>query len=131
MPAGRPSTYKPEYCEKIVALGEQGKFEAAWCVACNVSSKQTLHEWKEKYPEFGEAFARARLACESWWDNQTQTTAATNEGNGNLIKFIQATAFGKRETTEVINTMQGVDGSPIKTETMVKVEFVKPEHTAT
>lgn len=55
LPAGRPSTYKPEYCEKIIDAAAQGKHIAGMMMAINVKSKETWYEWKKKYPEFNSA----------------------------------------------------------------------------
>lgn len=51
---GRPSKYKPEYCEAIVAAAKKGDtFEM---FACDLGVHiDTLHEWAKVHPEFGYA----------------------------------------------------------------------------
>lgn len=65
--AGRPSDYKPEYCEMLVEHMAEGlSFESfAGLVGCAIS---TLYEWEKKNPAFSEAkkegFERNRLFYE-------------------------------------------------------------------
>lgn len=114
MPAGRPTKYKPEYCETIIELAKLGKFEAAWACACDVN-KSTFVDWKVAFPEFAIAFARARQECEAFWDEETAKSAMSNTGSAPLLKFLQAAVFGKKETTgiehsgEITNKQMQVD----------------------
>lgn len=59
MKTGRPSDFKPEYCEQIkhlIMLGAKDTEIAAF-FHCAVS---TLFYWRNHYPEFSEASKRAR-----------------------------------------------------------------------
>jgi transposase-like protein len=52
---GRPTTYSPEYGEKLCALIGEGLSIRAACLLLGVS-RQTLHNWKRKHQQFAEDF---------------------------------------------------------------------------
>jgi hypothetical protein len=58
---GRPTEYRPEYCQAVIDLMAQGfsltAFAASICVA-----KDTVYEWIKVHPQFSDAVARARAA---------------------------------------------------------------------
>ena len=68
---GRPTTYRPEYCDLVLEMGAQGKSYAQMGAAIGVARK-TIYEWADKYPEFGDAIARARELALAWWEDQGQ-----------------------------------------------------------
>lgn len=53
-PVGRPTEYKPEYCQKLIEFGNTGKSFEAFGSIVGVS-KQTLYTWCKEYPEFLDA----------------------------------------------------------------------------
>lgn len=59
MPAGRPTVYKDEFCDKIIELGLAGKHVYQMCKELRVSH-ETLYRWGRENPEFHEAFTCAR-----------------------------------------------------------------------
>lgn len=71
MPAGRPTDYRPEYCERAIELGRLGKSKAQIAAEFDVS-RQTLDNWIDAHPEFLDAMARARDLALAWWEDQGQ-----------------------------------------------------------
>lgn len=67
----RPSEYDPAYCERIIELGQQGKSVAqmAYELGC---CKNTLTNWASEHEEFLNAFTRAKLASQNWWESKGQ-----------------------------------------------------------
>lgn len=57
---GRPTDYRPEYCETVVDLGKQGKSVAQMCAHFDIS-RQTIDNWAAANPAFLEAFNRAKV----------------------------------------------------------------------
>ena len=43
--AGRPSTYNPEFCERVIEYGKQGK-SITWMAAELGVHKDSLYEWQ-------------------------------------------------------------------------------------
>jgi hypothetical protein len=69
MPAGRPTDYRPEFCEQAIELGSQGKSLAQIGAAFGVA-RVTLWAWADKHPEFSKAIAQARDLALAWWEEQ-------------------------------------------------------------
>lgn len=66
---GRPSEYKPEFCDLVITCGEQGDSAAQMAAKCGVI-RATLRDWATQFPEFSTAFARARELSMAWWETQ-------------------------------------------------------------
>jgi hypothetical protein len=69
MTAGRPTLYRPEYCELVIELGRAGKSKAQMAAQIGVC-RQTLDEWAKAEPQFANAIARARESAMAWWEEQ-------------------------------------------------------------
>lgn len=69
---GRPTLYRPEYCETVVELGREGKSLAQMASHFDVT-RQAVLEWANQHPEFFAALERARVHAQNWWENQAQT----------------------------------------------------------
>lgn len=66
---GRPTDYRPEFCDAVLKLGEQGASRAEWCLELGIA-RQTLHNWEAQHPEFLEATTHARELAQGWWEKQ-------------------------------------------------------------
>lgn len=78
---GRPSKYKPEYCEMLIKYMAQGySFEAFAGIVR--TTKQTIYTWTEEFPEFldakEEGFARSR----EFWEKQAIDGLWNIQGEG-------------------------------------------------
>ena len=69
---GRPTDYKPEYCELVVSLGKEGAGKAEMASACGVV-RQTLDNWMKAHPQFLDAITRAREESLAWWEKMGRT----------------------------------------------------------
>jgi len=67
MPAGRPSSYDPAYCERVLELGEQGCSVVEMAADIGVARTTLERLWPEQYPEFMQALEQARLKSQAWW----------------------------------------------------------------
>ena len=67
MPAGRPTSYKPEYCEQVIALGKDGLSLVEMAAHFDVS-RQTIDNWARDNEDFLEALTRAKAHCQAWWE---------------------------------------------------------------
>jgi hypothetical protein len=54
MPAGRPTSYKPEILDEVTEMAKSGATDIEIADSLSVSV-QTLYNWRAKYPEFLEA----------------------------------------------------------------------------
>ncbi len=59
---GRPTDYKPEYCQMLVThMGQGFSFES---FAADVdTTRSTLYYWEKNFPEFSDAKKRGREKC--------------------------------------------------------------------
>ena len=77
---GRPTDYRPEMCERVVALGKDGVSRAEICYELDICF-QTLRNWEEAHPEFLEATTRAKHLSQGWWEKQGRTGIWSREFN--------------------------------------------------
>jgi hypothetical protein len=69
MPAGRPTDYRAEYCERVIELGKQGYSHAM--IASELGcSRQTLHNWASANHEFLDAITHARDEAQAWFERK-------------------------------------------------------------
>jgi hypothetical protein len=86
-PLGRPTDYRPEYCEKIIEIMREGASAVEFCAEIGIH-KDTLYEWNKFHPAFTDAFMRARLLCQAWWERQgRENLTDTSEYMGGSSKF--------------------------------------------
>jgi hypothetical protein len=80
MPAGRPTLYRPEYCERISELMNEGLSFAA-CAGDIGVSRDTIYEWSKVHPEFSDAKSIGEAKAQLWWERRNIDLAKTGEGN--------------------------------------------------
>jgi len=123
-PGGRPTKYKPEFCELVIELGKQGCWLAEMADACDVH-RSSMDEWASVHPEFSEALRRAKQYSQSWYEKTGREAMFLDKFNGNLwVKQMQA-RFREEytERREVDNTSS--DGS--MTPTVIERVVVMPK----
>ena len=64
---GRPTTYDPLYCDKVVDMGKEG---LSWtAIASELGhARSTLYLWMDNHEEFSVAMKRARELAMGWWE---------------------------------------------------------------
>lgn len=68
MAGGRPSKYKPEYCEKIIDHMRHGKSQVSFAASIGVD-RDTIYEWDKNYPEFSGALKEAKSLSQDYWED--------------------------------------------------------------
>ena len=105
MPGGRPTIYKPEYCQQLIEHMAQGlSFESFAGIIGTCT--QTIYNWLDKHPEFLEAkkqaFAQNRVFWEKAGLNGMFMGGKDNPFNATVWVFNMKNRFGwadKKETT--------------------------------
>lgn len=64
---GRPTSYKPEYCEEVIEAMMQGFSLTAFAGILAVG-RDVLNDWMARYPDFAEACARGRTMRLHAWE---------------------------------------------------------------
>lgn len=109
VPGGRPSSYDPSYCERIVELGREGLSIVQMAAALDVHRETIEQNWPAAYPEFSEAFAFARLLSQAWWEAKGQDSLDKPVFQGSVWSRSMAARFPKdwREKTETDVNIKG------------------------
>lgn len=108
---GRPSGYRPEFCELVLELGKQGKSFTQMAVATGYT-KASLHGWRDQYPQFATALARAIELSQQWWEEKAQAGLGDRNFNAALWMKIAASRF--REDYADRKEVTGANGGPIQ-----------------
>jgi hypothetical protein len=77
-PGGRPSTYKPEYCQRVIDYMAQGFSLAAFAGSIR-HSKVAVYDWITQYPDFAAAVDVARAARLVPWENKLKVSEKSGE----------------------------------------------------
>lgn len=95
---GRPSKYKPEFCDIMVDMAEQGKSRVQCAVAIGVH-RDTLYEWGEKHEAFSDALKKSRDLAESYWENKINEMMENGElvQTSPMMMFYMKCRFGWRD----------------------------------
>lgn len=125
MPAGRPTKYKPEYCDLLVSMLSNGASLIEFCAEVGIC-KQTLYNWKDDNPEFLDSYTQAIVNGQAYWEKWLRTKGMTdNKANAPLVKLYFANRFGWSDKQEVDS--RSSDGSMTPP---TRIEIVSGDHGA-
>jgi hypothetical protein len=65
---GRPTMYRPEYCQKLIDHMASGKSYETFGYKVGVN-RSTVYKWEKKHPEFVDAKKAAFDASLDFWEN--------------------------------------------------------------
>ena len=82
---GRPTSYDPDYCDRVKELGAKGYSRAQIAADIGVA-RQTLYDWEQAHPEFLDSMRRAKDLELAWWEHAGQ--------RGMFMKSFSAAAWG-------------------------------------
>lgn len=105
MPAGRPTDYKPEYCEDIINYLSDGKHIIQYAAKIGVA-KSTIYEWANNYPEFSDALKKAQAKSTAQWLENARLKAFSGEHKGSdamliwMLKKKDKEEFGDKDVDD-------------------------------
>jgi hypothetical protein len=125
-PRGRPSSYDPSYCDKVIELGKLGKSLEQMSFQLGVHYS-TLTRWRDEFPDFCNALTDAHRYSQCWWEEQAQSHIIENKDapriNAGLWGKIMAARFpatySDRQKVEISGGME-VDHVNIAMEDFIK-----------
>src|SRR5690625_3246702 len=85
-PVGRPSKYRPEYCDMLVEHMAEGASMTSFAAEIDVS-RETISEWSRVHPEFSVAVKKGKAKCAAWWERLGRTGAMGGDVNPTLVIF--------------------------------------------
>jgi hypothetical protein len=124
-PGGRPSLYRPEYCERVLEFGREGMSVVEMAAEIGVSRNSLEERWPEAHEEFREAFARARELSQAWWERQGRVGLTAERFNAQVYSRSMAARFPKdwRESKE--QRVTGADGGAVQIENGLTPELMQ------
>jgi hypothetical protein len=76
---GRPTSYRPEFCERIVALMAEGR-SLDGCASILGVHPDSLYEWQKVHAEFSDAVRAGRAVATTFWEEQPLDIAKGGSG---------------------------------------------------
>lgn len=85
-PVGRPSKYRPEYCEELIVHMSRGLSKESFAGVVGVDA-DTIRRWEHDHTEFYAAAARGKERSRLWWEANGarglfDTTESTVDADG-------------------------------------------------
>jgi len=103
---GRPSSYKPEYCQQIIEhVGVEGNTIRSFATFIRVH-KDTLYEWATVHPDFSAALKQAQHDSEAYWELWLKDNLDNKNANAPLVKLYFANRFGWHDKQEIKQDIQ-------------------------
>lgn len=87
LPRGRPTDYRPEYCQLLIDHMASGMSFETFGVSVGCVTA-TTYSWLEKHPDFLEAKNIAEQECRRFWERMGTGIAAGKLKNGNAGVWI-------------------------------------------
>lgn len=122
MPGGRPTDYKPEYCQTMIDLMSQGYSYAAVAAELNVC-RDTLDDWAARNPEFLRAKRDGNDKRITWWERHARAkmTGESKASDTVLIFMLKNAAkdlYGDQQTINqtITHNVANVDVSKLNDE---------------
>ena len=117
---GRPSKYDPKFCDDIIRMGAEGYSIVEMAAELGLHRETIEKNWPAQYPEFSEAFARARVLSQGWWERQGRIGLYAERFQPALYSRSMSARFPDdwRETSE--RRLTGPNGGPVQTEEVEK-----------
>jgi hypothetical protein len=117
-PGGRPTSYRPEFCGRIVALMAEGR-SLEGCAALLGVHPDSLYEWQKVHSEFSVAVRAGRAAATTFWENRLLDVANGGSGNAQAIQWAlrnrSRAASGWHHDSQRVEH-SGPDGTPVAIE---------------
>lgn len=113
MAGGRPSKYDPAYCDKVIALGKEGKSLTQIAVALDVP-KSTVISWSNQHLEFSTALTRAKECEQAWWEDKGMLGLTADKFNSAVWSKSMSARF--RDDYTERREVAGVPDQPIQVE---------------
>jgi len=114
---GRPSLYKPEYCERVIELGKEGCSPAEIASDLDVD-RTTLLNWADAHPEFLTALTRAKIHEQAWFEKAGKAGMFADKFNATVWAKSVSARF--RDDYAERREVTGANGGPIQQAVTVK-----------
>ena len=114
-PVGRPSKYKPEFCERVIELASEGAGWAEYAADFGID-RPTLYDWAAAHPEFSTALTRAKVLEQAWFEREGRLNLKNREFNANLWSKSVSARFREDYTERRVSEVTGANGGAVQVE---------------
>lgn len=83
---GRPTKYRPEYCDAVIEYMRDGASLTSFAAQIGVA-RSSLNEWCEHHPDFSDAVKIGKAQCAAWWERLGRAGAQGADVNPTLVIF--------------------------------------------
>lgn len=87
MPAGRPTKYEPEFCDRVIDYGKQGMGKCEMASELGIAF-HSFETYQEKHPEFLQSVKEALRHSQAWWEKQGRIATFGGIDGYNATSFI-------------------------------------------
>lgn len=117
MPAGQPTKYKPEYCDKLIEHMSKGLSYQSFPALLDTCLK-TVYNWEKEHPEFLQAKVIGRQKQQLFYEDLGAKASTGKVKNFNATAFVwmSKNMLGWRDRQDI--ELSGKDGGPIKSVAM-------------
>jgi len=120
---GRPSSYRPEFCDRILELMAEGR-SLDGCAALLGVHPDSLNEWQRVHLEFSVAVRAGRAAATAFWETRLLDVAQGGSGNAQAIQWAlrnRSRAASGWDHAHAKLEVSGPDGGAFQVQTEVTV----------
>ena len=106
----RPTKYKPEHCDRIIALMKEGASIEEICLELDIC-KQTIYNWFDNHPELLDAKKKGEDFSKGWWMKQGRTNLKDKEFNytGWYMNMKNRFGWADKQQTDVTTGGEKID----------------------
>ncbi len=97
---GRPSSYKPEYCEALLKHMAEGYSIEAFAGSIRVS-RETIYAWCDQHPDFADTKRIGFALCQLWWETRGKIGLIDKSFNSAIWIFNMKNRFSWRDRHDV------------------------------
>ena len=112
MPAGRPTDYREEMCERVIELGRDGYSKAEMAADLGVT-RATMDAWTRQHEEFLNSVSIAQELSLAWWEKQSRVNLNSKEFQSSLWGKAMSGRFPKEPYRDRVEA-SGADGGPLQ-----------------
>lgn len=84
---GRPTKYKPEFCERVIEMGSEGASLAEMALDLGIAYS-TFDAWKNEREDFSDAVKEAEALSRGWWEKQGRLATFGGHDGFNATSYI-------------------------------------------
>ena len=83
---GRPTLYRPELCDQIIAAMGEGLSADAAAAKIGISVR-SLYIWQQEHPAFMHAIQEGRIRALLWWEERALAMAQGKPGSAQIVSL--------------------------------------------